>query len=558
MDSNFPSFTSAEQLKKSKDSLANTVPGFPEIDNDILNLYSNNFDPILDSFDFPQAFDATGAILNTSQSSQPTNGIPPALSDISPAFNDIGNFTPAFDTDSTPGSSSISSFSPHSPSDVTFGLPSLSNATLPKSANSYSSSPSDLAVQEKNVLEKRKAQAAASGDASAESTKKQAIGETPSVASNSNSSSQKPPPRRPGRRIDPNEPENKRKAQNRAAQRAFRERKEKHLKELEDRVEELEKEAETANTENDVLRAQVERLQSELRKFKEGQTSYLPSSSAAVFPDNKFTFEFPFFQASKSTAKPDSDFKAQSESPDSLNSGKSTENVPDLTQSTPNSVSSVGPEPKDQDAFCDQLGLACGTKENPIPKYKTSNPFTISNSEISAFDTSFLSPKSDKPLQNSGSGAGAAPLSFDLDFLSNYNDQVVDTDFLSAFDTPVSNTTPGLNQFVLPTPEQPGVSNSLQFDKNLVDDDEEEEKDDNTLNNLINTGDDDEDDDTIPAPPKMVSCTAIWDRISSHPKFAELDIDGLCAELRTKAKCSENGVVLNEKDFNKVLSGFSR
>ena len=60
----------------------------------------------------------------------------------------------------------------------------------------------------------------------------------------------------------------KRKAQNRAAQRAFRERKEKHLKDLETKVDELEKESETKNHENGLLRAQVARLQIELREYR--------------------------------------------------------------------------------------------------------------------------------------------------------------------------------------------------------------------------------------------------------------------------------------------------
>ena len=60
----------------------------------------------------------------------------------------------------------------------------------------------------------------------------------------------------------------KRKAQNRAAQRAFRERKEKHLKDLETKVQDLEKASETANNENSILRAQVEKMSAELREYR--------------------------------------------------------------------------------------------------------------------------------------------------------------------------------------------------------------------------------------------------------------------------------------------------
>jgi AP-1-like factor len=67
------------------------------------------------------------------------------------------------------------------------------------------------------------------------------------------------------------------------------------------------------------------------------------------------------------------------------------------------------------------------------------------------------------------------------------------------------------------------------------------------------------DDETVPAPTKakLMTCNAVWDRICSHPKFGDIDIDGLCSELRSKAKCSDTGVLLTEKDVDKVLSNFS-
>jgi AP-1-like transcription factor len=99
----------------------------------------------------------------------------------------------------------------------------------------------------------------------------------------------------------------KRKAQNRAAQRAFRERKEKHLKDLEVKVDDLEKTSESTNHENGLLRAQVERLQVELKEYRKrlswvsinaagrnslaGPTASLTKTSAG----NDFQFEFPKF-----------------------------------------------------------------------------------------------------------------------------------------------------------------------------------------------------------------------------------------------------------------------
>jgi AP-1-like factor len=114
--------------------------------------------------------------------------------------------------------------------------------------------------------------------------------------------------KKPGRKPLTSEPTTKRKAQNRAAQRAFRERKEKHLKDLETKVQELEKASDATNHENGLLRAQVQRLQMELREYRKrlsmnssglgrtpplagGFSSMLNTNSGA----NNFSFEFPRF-----------------------------------------------------------------------------------------------------------------------------------------------------------------------------------------------------------------------------------------------------------------------
>ena len=99
----------------------------------------------------------------------------------------------------------------------------------------------------------------------------------------------------------------KRKAQNRAAQRAFRERKERHLKDLETKVDELQKASDAANNENALLRAQVDRMTTELKQYKQRVSvmtnpkalprEKVPFGSAAVnnLGDVSFQFEFPKF-----------------------------------------------------------------------------------------------------------------------------------------------------------------------------------------------------------------------------------------------------------------------
>ncbi|KAI1121266.1 PAP1-domain-containing protein [Nemania abortiva] len=116
--------------------------------------------------------------------------------------------------------------------------------------------------------------------------------------------------KKPGRKPLTNEPSSKRKAQNRAAQRAFRERKEKHLKDLETKVEELEKASNATNDENTQLRSQIEKLTVELEQYKKklsvvtsrsrsstGTSRHSTFGSAAIqnINDVNFQFEFPKF-----------------------------------------------------------------------------------------------------------------------------------------------------------------------------------------------------------------------------------------------------------------------
>jgi AP-1-like factor len=331
----------------------------------------------------------------------------------------------------------------------------------------------------------------------------------------------KPAPKKAGRKADPVEPANKRKAQNRAAQRAFRERKEKHLKDLEDKITELESESRTVNTENDFLRQQVKRLQKELNQYRAARNT--PSSiNSTPASSGQFTFEFPFFQR---TVFNQQNKKARSNSGDS--SGSSSILSPSSNADSSSSVSSNSPHEKlistpscstlqkGEETFCEQLNLACGTRLDPIPKAPTS----ISDNApliISALpDDNSLS--QNKPLNI------MSPPMFELDFLSEYRDPIFEPE---SFSLPDLTTEASIFDPLKPVKQE---QSKQQAESELQ--------------------------ETVPANSnKLMTCTAVWDRISAHPKFGELDIDGLCAELRTKAKCSETGAVLSENDVNKVLS----
>lgn len=61
-------------------------------------------------------------------------------------------------------------------------------------------------------------------------------------------------------------------------------------------------------------------------------------------------------------------------------------------------------------------------------------------------------------------------------------------------------------------------------------------------------------DEHVPiASQRFIQCADAWDRICSHPRFGEIDINSMCQELRNKARCSKSGVVLDEEDVNAVL-----
>lgn len=335
--------------------------------------------------------------------------------------------------------------------------------------------------------------------------------------------------RRPGRKLLTAEPSNKRKAQNRAAQRAFRERKEKHLHDLEARVAELENDAHSMTTENQFLKKQVDRLQSELKEYRKRQSSTSVKSSPAAPAANggnyvtPFTFEFPLFGADPRYSKINQPMPRSSiASPEnvtpatpfggSLFSSAYSPAPTSGVQMSPSSASSdssdspalttVGvPHPaKHENDFCAQLSMACGNRENPIPRAQSQG---------------ILSPPS-----------------FDTDLFSEYRD-------------PIFGATE--DEFQLPA---------------LAPDDLVEEPKDTTstsrcglnIKNLDITKIKVEADEVVPADNKpMMGCTALWDRISMHPKFEDLDIDGLCSELRTKAKCSESGVVVTESDLDDAL-----
>lgn len=462
--------------------------------------------------------------------------------------------------------------------------------------------------------------------------------------------------KKPGRKPLTSEPTSKRKAQNRAAQRAFRERKEKHLKDLEQKVADLEKASETANKENSALRQQIERLQVELNEYRKRLTDNKSSVSSILGKGTNggFQFEFPLFglktpahfgigsntkpghfpqpnnatngmrfdtgsQGGRARSSTNPSSVASTIRPQNKGSSKfdntphttqeqvptrfsnyynhnsrdsTSEYIPDgvriskgesttspscpslshpgtnscMTSPESNShsplsykqdqrepateeivqvLSSENDEPgfhcgvldDGETSFCEKLGaIACGNPRNPIPLDPDSKLLPNLNKVI---------PRPD-PRRTHQVGSRFDPVLF-RDYRDPMDQANMDLN-MSFFDDAFP-----MADFSLGSPIIPGTP---------VGEKAEPELKKPAPAGLENTEDDDSGSEDeafiVKAKPdaNLMSCNKIWDRISAHPKFAsgELDMDNLCSELRSKAKCSETGVVVGQKDVEEALS----
>ncbi|KAJ5784137.1 transcriptional regulator family: bZIP [Penicillium psychrosexuale] len=447
--------------------------------------------------------------------------------------------------------------------------------------------------------------------------------------------------KKPGRKPLTSEPTTKRKAQNRAAQRAFRERKEKHLKDLEESVEKLQRTSKMANQENGLLRAQVERLQVELREYRKrlswmasGSGNAISAMSSNSIPgahakgayglqNNEFLFDFPKFgdlpgghlfngpankkDQSKSNDNvprapgvlgrdslnsPSSRSNSLSQSNKSKSTGTSTnatstkspysgfkpsandksttsENSPssssDSHQSQMLSSNGTSPEPSmnsspngqyrelgpgdscgghvttdGEKSFCEQLGMACGNIRNPIPAVRDSRSKSQSVS-------------SGQPTPIDGPAGGEGSQDLGIDWLAHQNggqfDPVLFGDWREPQDAVLSQDFGSFFNEAFPLPDLGSPSHNLSEvatdaaapKKNLI----------SQIDNKL------EEDEVVPGEDQsqMLSCTKIWDRLQSMERFrnGEIDVDNLCSELRTKARCSEGGVVVNQNDVDDIM-----
>jgi hypothetical protein len=58
---------------------------------------------------------------------------------------------------------------------------------------------------------------------------------------------------------------------------------------------------------------------------------------------------------------------------------------------------------------------------------------------------------------------------------------------------------------------------------------------------------------TLQSGKQLITCSQVWERLCEHPQFEEFDIEELCAQLKAKAKCSGSGPVIEEDELHEVL-----
>ena len=202
-------------------------------------------------------------------------------------------------------------------------------------------------------------------------------------------------------------------------------------------------------------------------------------------------------------------------------------------------------------SFCEQLGQACGSINNPVPAVRHSEPNQPET------DNSWLNQDLNFDFLAQQNGGDFDPVLFG-DWREP-QDAVLSQDFGSFFNDafPLPDLgSPGHNLTEAATEPTPVPAPAPKKDRLPHAHKATEEE-------------------VVPGEDKsqMLSCTKIWyvlcpeycpkqystntsrDRLQSMDKFrnGEIDVDNLCSELRTKARCSEGGVVVNQTDVDDIM-----
>lgn len=415
-------------------------------------------------------------------------------------------------------------------------------------------------------------------------------------------------PKKPGRKPLTSEPTTKRKAQNRAAQRAFRERKERHLKDLEDKVEELEKASSSVNKENTNLRSELEKMSSELEGYKKKLallSPNRPNQSGGSMPtgapsntgfgqsmvnnltDVSFQFEFPKFGQLPGPSLNNGttlQSPAASKSPSSERSPGAQGNK--TSNSSPGYISGLDSQTKEELAKFSGLFSPPLTNNNVASMSRgsmdshysagpnsTSSPSASSHSNMGATSScgtspepSHQSPMGFKPVdtlttigeETQGDAGHFANIDVnDLSWLGAQNDFQFDPQLFGGYREPQENVlaTGGFDDSFFndafatdfTTPYNMPTPSPLAQKKDLIAQIDAAKESDA---------------DFVTAPPAYegvsLTCNKIWEKLQNCPKVqnGDFDLDGLCSDLQKKAKCSGSGPVVDQGEFKAVMEKY--
>lgn len=420
--------------------------------------------------------------------------------------------------------------------------------------------------------------------------------------------------KKPGRKPLTTEPSSKRKAQNRAAQRAFRERKEKHLKDLENKVQELEKQSQAANSEKEALRAKVEKMTIELNEYKkrlsllasgrpapQGPTAPFGSLFINNLNDVNFQFEFPKFGSLPGPP---------------INDTKKPSTTPSQPQKQ-NGIDHRSPSENSQDGVSPGNSSSYSQSRTVSPEYSSSHGRSRTKEDLTSFSGLYASSlnnghgsvsaeshysqggaaSTSSPSASSNSNAGGpssscgtspepftqSPLGFKpLDTLSTIGEEQPSLSNQSQEAGHFANG--GLDDFAQWLPQT-----DFQFDPQVFGGyrDPQENILSNGFDDFFNDALDvdfvtpfnlpvtspvppkkdliaqidaakDDDHDHMSTPAQLLDCNKVWEKISNCPKAqsGDFDLEGLCADLQKKAKCDGTGPVVSEEDFHQALKKY--
>ncbi|KAK1719235.1 transcription factor PAP1 [Colletotrichum lupini] len=424
-------------------------------------------------------------------------------------------------------------------------------------------------------------------------------------------------PKKPGRKPLTSEPTSKRKAQNRAAQRAFRERKEKHLKDLETKVEELEKASKDVNSENSQLKAKIDRMTSELNEYKTkiaamSTRSVSHSKSPMGFgnsaignlSDVNFQFEFPKFgvlPGSQMPTKPAQPARSSS-SPLQINGSNPVSPLNHTKDNSPGIIAGLDFGTKDDLANFTSLfspSLANGSLGTNTSRASVDSGSYTMNNGTSTSSPSASSQSNGGPSSSCGTSPEPftqSPMGFkpvdtmttigeestaqqslfagidtnNFDWLAQQNGGQFDPQLFGGYREPQENILAATTfdesffndaldaDFITPYNMAPSPNVPK---KNLIDQiDAAKNADDDVVKEAVKA--------------ENYNCNKIWyvtplpgnyesdtdnfnrEKLQTCPSVqaGEFDLDGLCSELQKKAKCSGQGPVVSETDFQTVVN----